>query len=720
MNDSLCKFEGAIWRPLIGVLLSLLIFLAEAVHAQTIGDAVDNTTLTWTTGGNANWLGQSATSFYGGSAAQSGDIANSQTSYIETTVTGHGTLSFYWKVSSEDTFDKLRFILDGVEQNAISGELDWAERTYTISASGTHTLRWEYVKDEADSVGQDAGWLDKVIWIPAVSTYTLTVNSTAAINVEIASDPSTYGGTTNYTKTGIPEGTTITLNAPMMSGGLDFGSWSGCDSSTGMACTVTMNTAKTVTANYSYFFDNGDGTVTDTRTGLNWMRCALGQTWSPEGNTCKGTAAAYTWDEATALTHSFAGQSDWRLPNIRELTSIVDYNRCGPAIDLDAFPGTPNSYFWSGSAQDIYFASSVDFGSGNSSSNGRSYDTNHVRLVRDGQSFALLNDARPSTDYRDNGDGTVVHLPTGLTWLRCAIGQTWTGTTCDGTANTFTWDEATTLTHKYAGQDDWRLPNILELTTLVDYKKRDPAINIDLFPYTPGEYFWSKSPYVCGSDYALGVQFYNSFTRYVYGGNASRVRLVRGGQQLAHFALSVGKQGAGTVTSSQAGIDCGSTCSAYFMNSTTVDLVAVPAAGNYFLGWSGACAGNGPACGVSMHAEKSVTATFAPLSVPSSPTITRITPGNGSMRIDFTPPTNTGGTTIASYTASCMPTSAGSSPPPVTGTNSPITVTGLTTGISYTCTVSATNSTGTSAASAGVTKVVKPNSIAPILPIILD
>jgi len=67
--------------------------------------------------------------------------------------------------------------------------------------------------------------------------------------------------------------------------------------------------------------------------------------------------------------------------------------------------------------------------------------------------------------------------------------------------------------------------------------------------------------------------------------------------------------GSGTVTSSPAGIDCGSTCSASFASGTSVTLTASAAADSTFAGWSGACSGTGP-CTVSMTEARSVTATF--------------------------------------------------------------------------------------------------------------
>ncbi|MDI6778973.1 MAG: S8 family serine peptidase [Bacteroidota bacterium] len=134
-----------------------------ATPVITIGEAVDNTSLTWTTGGNKNWFGQTAVSYYGGDAAQGGAITHSQNTWVEATVTGPGTLTFYWKVSSEVNYDFLRFYIDGVQQTRISGTVDWELKTYSITA-GSHTLRWTYTKDGSASRGSDTGWLDKVVW----------------------------------------------------------------------------------------------------------------------------------------------------------------------------------------------------------------------------------------------------------------------------------------------------------------------------------------------------------------------------------------------------------------------------------------------------------------------------------------------------------------------------------------------------------------------------
>jgi PKD repeat protein len=129
--------------------------------ADPIAEAVDYPSLTFNLTGNANWFSQTTTTYYGGDAAQSGDIGNNQTSTMETTISGKTSVKFYWKVSSESNYDYLRFYIDGVEQNRISGNVNWTQRTYTVS-SGTHTLKWSFTKDYSVSSGSDCGWVDKL------------------------------------------------------------------------------------------------------------------------------------------------------------------------------------------------------------------------------------------------------------------------------------------------------------------------------------------------------------------------------------------------------------------------------------------------------------------------------------------------------------------------------------------------------------------------------
>jgi len=147
-------------------LVSLSPLFPSLPSLNPLSDVLD-TDLSFTTGGDADWFTQRATSFYDGDAAQSGNIKFEQESWLQTTVSGKGTVSFSWKVSSEDLFDVLEFYIDGWLQDKISGSKDWHQMTYEITDSDVHVLEWRYVKDVGTDSGSDCGWVDKVVWTPA-------------------------------------------------------------------------------------------------------------------------------------------------------------------------------------------------------------------------------------------------------------------------------------------------------------------------------------------------------------------------------------------------------------------------------------------------------------------------------------------------------------------------------------------------------------------------
>ncbi|MEB4592625.1 DUF1566 domain-containing protein [Candidatus Thiothrix sp. Deng01] len=127
---------------------------------------------------------------------------------------------------------------------------------------------------------------------------------------------------------------------------------------------------------------HNNGTVTDTETGLMWKRCSEGQT----GVDCGGEPATYTWDDAMSKFGkgvSFAGYSDWRMPTIDELKTLVDKKQ-HPAINQTAFPNTPARWYWSSTEKDASGAWVVYFGSGLDLWSNRNFDFS-VRLVRSGQ-----------------------------------------------------------------------------------------------------------------------------------------------------------------------------------------------------------------------------------------------------------------------------------------------------------------------------------------------
>lgn len=438
-----------------------------------------------------------------------------------------------------------------------------------------------------------------------------------------------------------------------------------------MACLLAGAGHALAAKSYS---DNGDGTVTDPTTGLMWMRCAMGQKW--DGSDCIGAAGGYNWTDANALTGTtkFAGQSDWRLPSMRELQTVVDRTGSNPATDVVAFPNTPASYFWSASALagNSNGAWYVYFNDGFAYGYNKSYAF-QVRLVRAGQSFDSFNGLQPNADYVVHADGTVTHKPTGLVWQRCAAGQVMSAGRCSGIASTYTWDKATKLTSDFAGQTDWRLPTEAELLGLVDFSLYGPAINRSAFPDTTGT-FWSSSASPGNSS---GNPWHIDFTS---GGsstsgksNTYQVRFVRGAvtQDTAPVALTITKSGTGTVESSTlGGVYCGTVCTGSYTPGTVVTLSAIPADK---VTWGGACTGNAATCAVTMDAAKTVTASFGGVVTPTSePTTSTSTSTSTSTTTSTTtttslPVTTTSTTSTTSSTTSTTATTTSTTQIQTTG-----------------------------------------------------
>ena len=135
----------------------------------------------------------------------------------------------------------------------------------------------------------------------------------------------------------------------------------------------------------SRFTDNNNGTISDNGTGLMWQKCQLGLS----GSICNaGSVNTYNWQQALdeAQNNSLAGYSDWRLPNHKELLSIVEQRCYNPSINTAYFPNTSSSDFWSSSLFDFSSggAMSVLFSVGYSNTGNR-VNLQFVRLVRFGQ-----------------------------------------------------------------------------------------------------------------------------------------------------------------------------------------------------------------------------------------------------------------------------------------------------------------------------------------------
>ena len=211
------------------------------------------------------------------------------------------------------------------------------------------------------------------------------------------------------------------------------------------------------------YTDNGDGTVTDTYTGLTWQKA--------------GSASIQFWEQALAYCEglNLAGYTDWRLPTIKELRSLADYSRYNPAIDTTNFPDTVSSFYWSSTTyvDDLSYYPyvygmgnvwGVKFYDGSDNSYGYKYGISYVRAVRGGQpgsfgnlvispvSQAVAMDAGTTTfSVSNTGTGTMrwsTSIISGSDWLSITSGASGTDTgtiNCSFTANTSTSSRTATI-----------------------------------------------------------------------------------------------------------------------------------------------------------------------------------------------------------------------------------------------------------------------------------
>ena len=140
-------------------------------HWKSFAAAVDCPSLTFTTDGDAPWSVQSTTTHDGKSAARSEAISDGQFSALQTTVSGPGKITFWWYVSCDGSpayeWDRLALYVDGVKIDYISGtDKGWTQKSHTITSTGSHVIRWAYIKDGSVSDGDDLGIIDQVVWTP--------------------------------------------------------------------------------------------------------------------------------------------------------------------------------------------------------------------------------------------------------------------------------------------------------------------------------------------------------------------------------------------------------------------------------------------------------------------------------------------------------------------------------------------------------------------------
>ena len=303
----------------------------------------------------------------------------------------------------------------------------------------------------------------------------------------------------------------------------------------------------------------GDGIwVKDNATGLIWQRReSSSQKFGDLFELLNWKDAFKYIEEMNSL--KFAGYSDWRLPNINELQSIVNFGTRFPAINGKYFDNTESFYYWSStsvannspSAWCIYF----QFGDirENEKINGA-----YIRAVRGMADLEGLPrtdqimEYYPSSENAAGDDGviqqgwdkgmrfklcdnntSVQDRATGLIWQRRESSSREFG----GISGSMTWlpsfDYVEAMNKAaFAHHTDWRLPNIRELASIVDFGKESPAINDKYFLNTHkgAGFYWSSTTVAECSTNAWAVLFKRGETHDRNKGGSGYIRVVRGGR----------------------------------------------------------------------------------------------------------------------------------------------------------------------------------------------
>jgi hypothetical protein len=233
---------------------------------------------------------------------------------------------------------------------------------------------------------------------------------------------------------------------------------------------------------------SGDGlTVSDNVTGLIWQQAADTDFDGDVDSDDKLSWTEFQSHAATLNAQDFGGYSDWRAPTIKELYSLIDFSGIDPSgysggtsglipfIDTDYFDFAYgdesageriiDAQYWSNTQYvDYVFGNAIAiFGVNLADGRIKGYPrdmgpggamTQFALFVRGGDGYGI-------NDFIDNGDGTITDQATGLMWMQADNG---TGVL---------WEDALSYAEglDFAGHDDWRLPNVKELQSIVDYSR---------------------------------------------------------------------------------------------------------------------------------------------------------------------------------------------------------------------------------------------------------
>ena len=311
-------------------------------------------------------------------------------------------------------------------------------------------------------------------------------------------------------------------------------------------------TTSTTIGDWACVLDHTTGLIWEVKTDDDSLRDKdKGFTWhDPDNSTFTGTESNQDTqdfinylniDSSINSGNGLCGRSDWRLPTVHEIQGLADYdavvaNDSGgystPSADTDYFPYTIASqyqWYWTshlnvdpdvnpngddtvaGSSTSNYYAWAYNSAesrtrSGTGSTVGSTVRSNYVRLVSSSAAVESHFSDYSDNRYTDHGDGTISDARTGLMWMQCSYGQTYDGgdtngdgIICEGSPTFGSWQQAfawaaDSNANVDYGYNDWRLPNIKELGSIVDFGSAKPAINQSIFPNTSTGSYWTSTP----------------------------------------------------------------------------------------------------------------------------------------------------------------------------------------------------------------------------------
>jgi hypothetical protein len=365
------------------------------------------------------------------------------------------------------------------------------------------------------------------------------------------------------------------------------------------------------------FTDTGDGTKTDLLTGLQWTKSG----YAPGPSAC-GPGAQKRWQEALDYVaclnaNAYLAHTDWRLPNVNELRSLLNNLSTSVSVWLAAqgFTSVQGTSYWTsttgaydtadgwivkatGAVATVTKANRLNVWPVRGAASGSTtvWRTGQTTSYAPGDDGALqAGIAWPNPRFVSTGDCVTDQL-TGLMWPRHP----------DATRRI--WRDALSYSNslELCGYSDWRLPNINELLTVEHFGVSDVAgwLQSQGIEGVQRDRYWSSSSYYTNTSWTWVADLWQgwvflsvnapamSAADYVNWVKTLRnplipVRTVATSDPYRILTVERTGSGSGTVASTDSDIACGDSCSKRYPPGTPVTLVATPSSGSTFTGWGG-------------------------------------------------------------------------------------------------------------------------------------